>query len=64
MSIKRFCDSCGTEVIRNYVSQRLKLRRRGFTAEVMLTYGSTCNSGEICRACLNKLLALGKEIKL
>ena len=63
MTIKRFCDMCDGEISRNYVSQRMKIKRREFTAEVMFHKGSTCNTGELCRKCVMEILTQGKESK-
>jgi hypothetical protein len=54
---------CGEQLARNYVSQRLKLKRREFIAEIMITKGSTCNAGELCRHCVMEILTDGKEHK-
>jgi hypothetical protein len=63
MSTKRYCDVCDTEINRNYVSSRYRLKRGAFTAEIMLKRDSTWNTGEICLPCLRELLTKGREVK-
>ena len=63
MNILQMCDVCGDSLKRNYVSNRLKLKRGRFTAEIMVIRDSTCNSGEICLKCLRDVLSRGKESK-
>ena len=63
MSILTFCDMCDEQIGRNYVSQRLKLKRREFIAEIMIQKGATCNHGDLCRDCVMKILTEGKEYK-
>lgn len=63
MSTKQFCDMCNAEIGRNYVAQRMKIKRREFVAEVMIHKGATCNQGELCRKCVLEILTEGKEAK-
>lgn len=63
MSVKQFCDMCNEQIGRNYVSQRMKLKRREFTAEIMIHKGSTANQGDLCRTCVMEILTEGKEHK-
>ena len=63
MTIKRFCDMCDGQIERNYVSQRLKIKRREFVAEIMIHRGATCNQGELCRKCVMEIITEGKEYK-
>jgi hypothetical protein len=63
MSIRRFCDVCDNEIGRNYVSERLKIKRGTFLAEIMISKGGTSNAGELCRDCVKAILTEGKEHK-
>lgn len=63
MSVRQFCDMCNEAIGRNYVSQRMKLKRREFTAEIMIIKGATANAGELCRKCVMEILTEGKEPK-
>jgi len=61
---KNFCDGCGEELTRNYVSERLKnehefnfMKGSDFAGnkvkvEVMAGVNGTCNSGDLCLECL------------
>jgi len=64
--IRRFCDACGDEIERNYVSERLtgikKFRRDGsiLAVQVEVTVGTgllspdgpTWNKGDLCIGCV------------
>ena len=67
--IRRFCDACGAEIERNYVSQRLvaeKTFRRDRSTlsplkvkvECMVTIDDTSNSGDMCRDCIIDTVAM------
>lgn len=60
MSSKWFCDGCGTEITRNYVSKRLQRKRGRFVAEVMVHTDGTSNKGDICLRCLMDVITKGK----
>jgi hypothetical protein len=57
------CDVCGTDLTRNYVSERLRAKLGIVDVEVTVGIRGTWNSGEICRSCLAKVVAEGKEKK-
>lgn len=59
---KTYCDVCDVEIKRNYASERLKIKRGPFTAEVMIYHGDVCNAGDLCRVCVSEILNEGKEI--
>ncbi|MEA1998138.1 MAG: hypothetical protein U9N61_02260 [Euryarchaeota archaeon] len=76
MTIKSFCDVCGKELGRNYVSDRLNVRyhynkdnedpERGnqcITCNVEVGVNNTWNKGEICKECLLKALTEGEDIE-
>lgn len=63
MTTKQFCDMCGEQISRNYASERMKIKRREFTAEIMIQKGATYNQGELCRKCVMNILKEGKESK-
>jgi hypothetical protein len=53
--IKRFCDLCGVEVKRNYVTERLEelVKYRNGEVFISITTGvNGVNSGDICLSCL------------
>jgi len=63
MTIRRFCDACGTEIQQNYVSDRLTaertfVRRDVWTkrtkvqVECMVTVNGVTNQGDLCRDCV------------
>lgn len=60
MSIQRFCDGCGTNIERDYVSNRLESERTFrldgkrviVKVECMVTVDGTTNAGDICRDCV------------
>jgi len=61
--IKEFCDICGEETKKNYVSDRLafsksfpRTDRKAFNVEVILGVGNVWNQGCICKSCLQVLL--------
>lgn len=66
--IKYYCDGCGQEISRNYVSQRLtvclKLKEERFTIEVLVRKNDIANNGELCLDCLMKILVQGKDALL
>jgi hypothetical protein len=59
--IKHFCDSCGKEVSRNTVSERLighkQIGGKKIMWEVVVGVGDTWNAGEVCEPCLRGLIA-------
>lgn len=63
--IKTFCDGCGTEIDRNYITTRLRksmhLEGKKFTVEVIVSKDNVINEGDICLACLFKVLNEGGE---
>ena len=62
MGIKFFCDVCGEETKRNYVSERLKPElvygpsEREVRCEVIVAINGTWNDGVICEKCLREVL--------
>ena len=62
---RTYCDGCGVEIDRNYVSERyrpkLMFNGQWFMAEVMIHKGKTVNTGELCKECLLKIINEGKE---
>lgn len=61
--IRRFCDTCGTEIQQNYVSERLVAEKTfrpkdrphkvvTVKVECMVTIDGTTNKGEMCRDCV------------
>ncbi len=63
--IKTFCDACGKEIERDYVSDRLivELCKNGksFLAEITICQDSTWNKGHICKGCVKEIVAKGQE---
>lgn len=59
--IKYFCDMCGKEVKRNYISERFHPKKGNFKVEVMVAFDNTWNDGIICKDCLWDILKTGKE---
>jgi hypothetical protein len=52
---KMFCDGCGAEITRNYVSERLKSEKNGIKVEVIVAAGHKAigtNSGHACADCV------------
>jgi len=58
MGIKYFCDICGKETKRNYVTEKLKPERRDGTiqCEVTVAINRSWNDGVICENCLRRAL--------
>ena len=61
MGIKYFCDVCGNETERNYVSDRFTpelVHEKGsvITCKVMVAIDGTWNGGVICEQCLRNAL--------
>jgi len=58
--IRRFCDACGKEIAKNYVSDRLTAERTFkndgkkvvVKVEVMVGTDNVTNKGDICRDCV------------
>ena len=65
MSIRIFCDGCGEEIGRNYVSNRFKpelqLKGQLFELDILVKKGGVCNAGELCVDCLLKIIKEGRE---
>lgn len=63
--IKAYCDGCGLEIDRNYVSEILcltiQLGGQEITAEVSVFIDGNKDKGELCLSCLKKVLLEGKE---
>jgi len=59
--IKYFCDSCGKETKRNYVSDRFEFKVGKNTFAIIIATHDTWNSGELCLECLSK--AINTELK-
>lgn len=69
---KHFCDVCGKQLKRNYVSDRhtptLKVEPESFdekrvkvTAQVTVAVNDVWNEGDICLHCLLRVLKEGEE---
>lgn len=61
--IKHFCDVCGCETTRNYVSDRLKRSCKDFQVEVTVGKNPTWNRGDICLKCLLDVINNGLDTK-
>lgn len=65
MPMKYFCDVCGEETKRNYVTERLKpvfIHKSGkVVCEVMVAINGTTNGGVICDQCLRYALTQPEE---
>jgi len=64
--IKEYCDKCGEEISRNYVTNRLRFRKcegNRFFGEIMVGRDMTMNQGAICFHCLREIIikALNEE---
>jgi hypothetical protein len=55
------CDACKKEIKRNFVSERLNLRRTfdgvKVQIQIMVSIDGEWNRGELCRSCLDNILA-------
>lgn len=60
MSVKYFCDSCGTE-LNAFEHARLKRRRGRVTVEVMHRLDDTWNAGNVCHPCIVKTVYEGHD---
>jgi hypothetical protein len=64
--IKYFCDMCKTEITRNYISDRYRpwvyANGKNFKADISIRQNGNPDSGEICRHCVKKIVAEGKEV--
>lgn len=58
--IKHYCDVCGKELDRNYVSDRLIRTMGKVKTEVMVSIDGAWNHGDICLVCLMNVLTAGK----
>lgn len=62
MSIRRYCDACGREITRNYVSERLEgdttintynpRTRTPVTISVIAGVNGVANGGDLCAVCV------------
>ena len=60
MPYKMYCDRCGCETEKNYVSKRAIIDWEGWQAEVMLRNPKGAwNGGILCESCLALLLHQG-----
>jgi hypothetical protein len=66
MPIKYFCDVCGEETKRNYVSERLnpELGDGKVKCEVIVAINGSWNGGVICETCLRATLTQPEHIKV
>jgi len=60
---KTYCDECGSEIRRNYSSDRLKPVFGKWKLEVMVYHDGMSNAGDICEECLINVFCHGKEKK-
>ena len=60
MSYKAFCDKCGKETQRNYVSDRFAFTVGEYTFRIIVATDHTWNSGVICLKCLRD--AMNKQL--
>ena len=62
--IKHYCDSCGKEVSRNVVSDRLhgdkQVNGTKIMWEVVVGTGTTWNNGDLCAPCLKTLIGAAR----
>lgn len=59
--IKIFCDFCGVELERNFVSRRFMPKLKNIVLEVLVSVNKVWNSGHLCSDCIKKIVAEGKE---
>jgi len=63
---KWFCDVCGRELGRNYVSDRLRVSDGLRVVEVTVgkkdKHGLTWDKGDICRPCLMGIITNGHDV--
>lgn len=59
--IKMFCDVCGKEIERNFVIERLRIRLKDVELEIIAGVDGVWNGGQLCKDCLMKAIAEGKE---
>ena len=59
MPYKMFCDWCGLETSRNFVSDRAIITFGDWKAEIILAHNGAWNSGMLCQNCLHWLLKEG-----
>jgi hypothetical protein len=59
MPYKMYCDRCGKETDRNYISNRAIFVFEEWTAEVMIAREGHYNQGILCVECLDRLLRHG-----
>ena len=57
---KTFCDMCGKELDN---TSRLEVKYGRFTAEVMTGKNNVGNGAHLCKPCVRKIVAKGKETK-
>jgi len=68
MSIKCFCDGCGSEITRNYATSHFmpRLEMIGgniIRLEVMATINGDPSRGELCFDCLRSVFKHGEEVE-
>jgi hypothetical protein len=59
MAIRLMCDVCNKELQRNAAADRIKRRSGNVSVEVLVSYKGTWNSGEVCEACVLKIVNQG-----
>ncbi len=63
--IKYYCDVCGNEIKRNYVTERLKrkleINEKKIVAQISIAIDGIWNMGDLCYSCLMKVMSEGKE---
>jgi hypothetical protein len=60
--IKHYCDVCGEETKRNFVSDRLQRHHNEWRVEIMVGHKDLgWNSGDICLTCLLNVINQGTE---
>lgn len=60
MSIRRYCDRCGTEISRSATTHRIRRQLDGIQIEVMVGWQGTWNAGDVCRPCTVLVIQAGQ----
>jgi len=66
--IRRYCDSCGEEIDRDAVTNRIKKRwsprhRPSILVEVTAGTNGVWNEGDLCVVCVMQALDLGENLQ-
>ena len=60
MAVKLFCDRCGKETQRNYVSQHVIVALGGWEVEIAVTQSAAGRDGVLCEDCLFQIIREGQ----